>query len=64
MNESFSVIGGPFTSVCVPVNVTMDGRIENTETFDLLMSSNDSAVDFGITLVEITLRDSDGMHVT
>ena len=54
------IFGAPNQSLCTPVTVMLDGRIEATERFTVQLNTSDNAVFFNITETQVVISDSDG----
>lgn len=64
MDSTITVFGSPNQTLCIPVQVLLDGRIENTERFTVHLNSTDDMVVLHMTEAEVLITDSDGSSVT
>ena len=56
MDLTFSSAG----SMCVDISVMDDGDLEMDETFNLMLSTEDTSVTLGNSMTVITIQDGDG----
>lgn len=60
IDSTITVFGPPNQTICTPVEVMPDGRVESTERFTVLLNSSDEAVSFEVFQAEVFILDSDG----
>lgn len=60
IDSTITVFGPPNQTICTPVEVLQDGRVESTERFTVQLNSSDEAVRFSVSQAEVFILDSDG----
>lgn len=52
-------LSGSVSRACVNISIVMDGNSESDESFSIIISSMDSAIDLRPSMADVTIQDSD-----